>query len=68
MTERKVVYDRFSLTYRSSYSFYFTCVTRDKLTSDDCIGTRYIPVSAISGQGEEGASLILFVFRRDRRN
>ncbi|XP_073239418.1 myoferlin-like [Porites lutea] len=26
----------------------------DKLTSDDCIGTRYIPLSAISGQGEEG--------------
>lgn len=48
--------------------FYFTCVTRDNLTRDDCIGTRYIPVSAISGQGEEGVSLILFVFRRDRRN
>jgi len=38
------------------------------MTSDDCIGTRYIPVSAISGQGEEGASLTLFVFRPNRRN
>lgn len=27
---------------------------RDKLTSDDCIGTHYLPMSEISGQGEEG--------------
>lgn len=26
----------------------------DKLTSDECVGTHYIPMSAISGQGEEG--------------
>lgn len=26
----------------------------DKMSGDDCIGTRYIPMSAISGQGEEG--------------
>lgn len=26
----------------------------DKLTSDECIGTHYLPMSAISGQGEEG--------------
>lgn len=27
---------------------------RDKLSSDDCIGTYYLPMSEISGQGEEG--------------
>lgn len=30
------------------------CFFRDKLSSDDCIGTYYLPMSAISGQGEEG--------------
>lgn len=29
-------------------------MSRDKLTSDECIGTHYLPMSAISGQGEEG--------------
>lgn len=34
------------------YSVLF--MSRDKLTSDECIGTHYLPMSAISGQGEEG--------------
>lgn len=31
-----------------------TVVSRDKLSGDDCIGTYYLPMSEISGQGEEG--------------
>ena len=27
---------------------------RDRLTADDCIGTGYMPISAISGQGDDG--------------
>lgn len=27
---------------------------RDRLTADDCIGTAYMPISAISGQGDDG--------------
>lgn len=27
---------------------------RDRLTADDCIGTAYLPISAISGQGDDG--------------
>ena len=27
---------------------------RDRLTADDCVGTGYLPISAISGQGDDG--------------
>lgn len=30
----------------------FLC--RDRLTADDCVGTGYLPISAISGQGDDG--------------
>ena len=32
----------------------FVVIFRDKLTSDDCVGTYYLAMSEISGQGEEG--------------
>ena len=32
----------------------FVLFFRDKLSSDDCVGTYYLPMSEISGQGEEG--------------
>lgn len=40
----------FSIFLHNSVLF----MSRDKLTSDECIGTHYLPMSAISGQGEEG--------------
>lgn len=37
---------------------------RDRLTADDCIGTAYLPISAISGQGDDGivTDLLFFTF------
>jgi len=36
---------------------------RDRLTADDCIGTAYMPISAISGQGDDGKNkFITFIF------
>ena len=29
---------------------------RDRLTADDCVGTAFLPISAISGQGDDGES------------
>lgn len=43
---------------------------RDRLTADDCIGTGYLPISAISGQGDDGKhmlySLKLFTLRGEQ--
>lgn len=33
---------------------------RDRLTADDCIGTGYLPISAISGQGDDGKLYVVF--------
>lgn len=34
------------------------------MTADDCIGTAYLPISAISGQGDDGivTDLLFFTF------
>lgn len=32
---------------------------RDRLTDDDCIGTSFISLQSISGQGEEGILIIM---------
>lgn len=34
------------------------------MTADDCIGTAYLPISAISGQGDDGivTDLLFFFF------
>ena len=31
---------------------------RDRLTADDCVGTGYLPISTISGQGDDGKEVI----------
>ena len=31
---------------------------RDRLTADDCVGTAYMPISAISGQGDDGKHML----------
>ena len=30
------------------------CTLRDRLTEDDCIGTTFLALQSISGQGDEG--------------
>lgn len=38
---------------------------RDRLTADDCVGTGYLPISAISGQGDDGKATWLFASLKD---
>ena len=33
---------------------------RDRLTADDCVGTAYLPISAISGQGDDGKHMLYY--------
>ena len=38
---------------------------RDRLTADDCVGTGYLPISAISGQGDDGKAAWPFASLKD---
>ena len=38
---------------------------RDRLTADDCVGTGYLPISAISGQGDDGKATWLSASLKD---